>query len=538
MLFEQLSQEEREIIENYIDENAFSNTNCSQRSVPLQHILRIWDSEKQSLFHLFGDQLILSKSISFKKEEEELEAELSDIFSKSGNFNKIDQFFSEYETTISNIFDPWSDLWSLAISLIHTSALAKNTYEGEPFYFPLKNGRKIKIQRGSKIAKTLGKIAESYELKGFEEFRIAHSQILNQKEIKGNLCLSIHPLDFMTLSDNDCGWDSCMTWTECNGYYRQGTVEMMNSPCVIVAYLEAEDPYPICKDSENKRQFYWNNKKWRELFIVDENVITNVKAYPYRNWSITEMVLDWLKELAENAGLGTYTKNAVKYHAFSFFEIKELKKTVNVSFFTGMMYNDFGDNQMGYFNTQIPERRLEITYSGEPECMACGETDVLFEDESHLVCQECSGDYYTCDCCGQRIPVSDDIFYIDGEGICPDCFDCNTYQDIFTEENHLEENMKHLYVSFDNGKTIYLPSDYCLIDYNSAFAPKEYEDCFSHLYLGNGDYGVYYFVMAEDLTEDGLDCIANVKTVDELKSIIMKSRNIVEREIFNFQEAS
>ena len=27
----------------------------------------------------------------------------------------------------------------------------------------------------------------------------------------------------------------------------------------------------------------WNNKKWRSLYIVDENFITNIKGYPYQH---------------------------------------------------------------------------------------------------------------------------------------------------------------------------------------------------------------------------------------------------------------
>ena len=51
------------------------------------------------------------------------------------------------------------------------------------------------------------------------------------------------------------------------------------------------------------------------------------------------------------------------------------------------------DKEKFFFEKQPEDADFELT-----------ENDVLFEDESHLVCQECSGDYYTCDCCGQRIP--------------------------------------------------------------------------------------------------------------------------------------
>ena len=93
-------------------------------------------------------------------------------------------------------------------------------------------------------------------LEEFEDFRIKHSRILSEKEFIGRLSLSIHPLDFMTMSDNDSDWSSCMSWRTC-GSYRRGTVEMMNSPCVVVAYLSASKPMVLDRGSH----FKWNIKK-------------------------------------------------------------------------------------------------------------------------------------------------------------------------------------------------------------------------------------------------------------------------------------
>ena len=44
------------------------------------------------------------------------------------------------------------------------------------------------------------------------------------------------------MSDNDYGWDSCMGWMN-EGEYRLGTVEMMNSPCIVVAYIDGEEAW-------------------------------------------------------------------------------------------------------------------------------------------------------------------------------------------------------------------------------------------------------------------------------------------------------
>jgi hypothetical protein len=115
-----------------------------------------------------------------------------------------------------------------------------NDKESLSFVSP-KDGSKVTITLGMKFMKALGKVVEAYNLdqEMFEEFRIAHSQILNDKKLSGRLCLSIHPLDYMTMSDNESDWGSCMSWRE-GGCYRRGTVEMMTSPVVVVAYLKSE----------------------------------------------------------------------------------------------------------------------------------------------------------------------------------------------------------------------------------------------------------------------------------------------------------
>lgn len=533
MLFEQLKDDEIVMLEEYIDYYAFTNTKNGVRTVSLEHLLRIWEKEKEPLFHMFGDKLILSKEVLFRKEDEELEDEFDELTSDIGN--PCREFLCKYNNLMGEILTVYTDEWYEACGLISFSSLSRNTYEGDPFQIPLKNGKSVKVQKGSKIMKILGKIADSYGIDGFEDFRIAHSQILNQKYIKGNLCLSIHPLDYMTMSDNECGWESCMSWTE-TGYYRQGTVEMMNSPLVVVAYLTSEERMPICFYAKEDKTLSWNSKKWRELFIVDKDIITNVKAYPYRNWSITRKVLDWLKELAERANLGKYTNKAEEYPAFSRYTIKELDKTVNISPLTGMMYNDFNDHQMGYFNVDIEEGRHEIIYSGEPECMSCGATDELFEDESFLACQRCSGNNYICDCCGQTIYSSSGVFYIDGEGLCADCYDENTYYDVFTGERHLEENMRQLYVSFDQGKTIYSLGQDCLINYEASISHDDYKRFYKQLYIGSGDWVKYYFIMAEDLTDRGLFNVARVETSEELKEKILNG-DYEKKEIFTILKA-
>ena len=58
---------------------------------------------------------------------------------------------------------------------------------------------------------TLRKICVEFDLslEDYETVRLAQSQLLNNAFCQGTLTLSISPIDFVSMSDNDCGWAVC-----------------------------------------------------------------------------------------------------------------------------------------------------------------------------------------------------------------------------------------------------------------------------------------------------------------------------------------
>jgi hypothetical protein len=86
-------------------------------------------------------------------------------------------------------------------------------------------------------------------MEDFKKWQTWLSTICTVKEYKTNLVLSIHPIDFMTSSDNASGWTSCMNWRD-DGGYSSGTIEMMNSNMVIIAYLENNSKSFIFRDNQ------------------------------------------------------------------------------------------------------------------------------------------------------------------------------------------------------------------------------------------------------------------------------------------------
>lgn len=447
MLFEKLPENEKLLIEKYIDTYACEGK--VSRTASLEHILRIWDNEKRNLYEILGNEFIISKNIFYEKDTEELISEYSKVDYR--NNSPIKTFRLNYFSKINELKVDYSVYNGLS-ELMSYKNIILNRYEGKTFSIPLPNGKKYVVQNGTKVMRALTKISSVFGIEGFEEFRLSHSQLLNDKTIKGELCLSIHPLDYMTMSDNDCDWESCMNWRGV-GDYRRGTVTMMNSPMVVVAYLKSSTDMNLFGEGST-----WNNKKWRELFIINEEGIFAIKGYPFWNRDLEDIVLDWLVELTNKWGkFGEYYKDVIKFGNEEMITVND--KSYMFSMSCDTMYNDFYDIHKMCINKNatpinvdedgtVVDKPVVIYFSGDDECMACGSIDSDFEGEYELLCESC---YYPLRCCncGEVIQDDEDRYEVDGEIYCSYCYNrlpvcacCgekhnwNMIRDIYVAESH------------------------------------------------------------------------------------------------------
>jgi hypothetical protein len=504
MLFEKLSQADKNLTYQWICNYAGGPTNRSERA-PLSDLLSHWDTNKVDLWKLFGGEFILQKSVLFEKNKQDLQNEIYSACRGYGEEDNMQEFYRAF----------WDWYWNLDSSvrtwrierLVDCEILACNEYDGETFEVPMPDGKSLRVQKGTKPLRILAKIAKAYNLAGFEEFRLAHSRVLNQKKLSGELCLSIHTMDYMTMSDNDCDWDSCMSWRN-DGCYRRGTVEMMNSRFVVVAYLRAK----------NDMQFYggetWNNKKWRTLLIVDADCIASVKGYPYQSEELTKLCIEWLSELAER-NVGWKFNNTT--HAYDYYDhITDNGVDHKVEFSTYFMYNDF-DSCTHYirFGEHAPSY-ISINYSGAATCMFCGQVEDFDDDDEAetLVCSRCWDFAYCahCDCRYDR----EDMYYLDGEYICEYCYDERTENDAITGALHLEENMSRLYLAKDHNEpdyssdeyiSVYMPQFYHDEEKVKKYFPNIDKDTVSHygiFHSGIYYYTTMYYVRVDECSKEGL----------------------------------
>ena len=526
-LFEQLS--DKDLIERYVDAYAgVERVNRNIEQASLSRILRFWDEEKQTLYRLLGNQFIIEKEIFYEKPIEEIEDELSRSLGYGKMRNFCDIFYS-FSNDYRCEHDDWN-IYSNLNKLVSVPNLARNKFGDDTFSIPLPDGKKLTVNHGCKPIRILAKIAQIFHLEGFEEFRLEHSRILNQKRLKGTLCLSIHPLDYMTMSDNTYGWDSCMNWMN-EGQYRMGTVEMMNSPYVVVAYLKGSDNLQFFNNE-------WNSKKWRNLFIVKEDAICSVKGYPYINSTFDEILVEWLAELAyTNMGWqynkDTYTQK-VDYDYFDIWDKETGELLAHLNFSTDVMYNDFNNNTKVSCKLGLNHpKTIHTHYSGQTECMYCGQAVSIddLEDEGCLICSDCAY-YLHCDNCGDTIEDEDDAYELDGSTYCRYCWEEYAQFCPLEEEYHHRENCGTLYIVDDSLKDV-VNNEGCISEevFNDAWLynlpiyhtiyssmKRDYSYYFKDLYTILVKYSNYwgthnrttFIVYKSDIKEDVLKDIQNM----------------------------
>lgn len=414
---------------------------------PLDVILRFWDSNKVDIYKLFGNKFIVERNIDI-----EYPISLMCNAIDAEIIQRQPTFVREYYNMTGEYYSRDYQLYTALCDLMSLETLASNRYSYDSVLIPVPDGKPIALNTGAKAMKMLAKIAETFELKGFEEFRLQHSRILNHKRFKGTLCVSIHPLDYMTMSDNDYNWDSCMSWQK-PGEYRQGTIETMNSESVIVAYLKGEEDMMLWN---NDPEASWNNKRWRELFYVTPELVTQIRGYPFNDEILEQCIFDILFDLMR-ANAPDWNWNDASFNCYANKNV--VLPDGNLMYMTvsnHVMYNDYSGSHKAYMSEHLFSklrygRDYTMNISGATLCLACGEDWTYDWDRfntEYFECPRCAGEY-VCDNCGEYVNSDELVAFADSDDyICHYCADrigsvCQNCEDWYHDNNLNYIYMEH-----------------------------------------------------------------------------------------------
>lgn len=493
-LIDKLTEHDKEVMKLYIEKNG-----CRLEDfIGLDKWLENWSHSKQKLYHLLGDSFVKEYPYSYQKNDMELRTEFQKLILDHPIKKEYHHFYLFYIKKAEYINEDQLNFFNHLLDI--------NNFIDDKISYSLKikkpnANRMLQIQAGTKPIKAIGRVFEyfaeelgydDYLKDQFEEFKKRYAIILSERTLTGKLCVSIHPMDFMTMSDNASNWTSCMSWEE-DGCYHVGTVEMMNSNNVMCAYLIIGDRQFIFDnkvDANGEVLGAWNNKKWRQLIYITKDILMGGKAYPYSSREMTETLLANVKKLAEDNLHWTYEFGPELYqdmiHVNEIYHMNrqrewmriEKKNPVkhNIIWDTKGMYNDMlNDSRTNYwcYRNKVKHTKI-ISASGKAPCLCCGSSVISYDEDNGnmyneryrrvgaTICRDCEENLYTCTICGATGHNKKFTTLIHGERVCNYCLNsirtcpcCGDY--FFTNRwNTIMEDYfynPYLYEDLSKGKT-------------------------------------------------------------------------------------
>lgn len=338
-------------------------------------------------------------------------------------------------------------------------------------YFP-----KVKAVVGQKVSRIVGKIAKQLGIDKDVDWNKEYAKYcdaINPLAVKRHTILSCHPIDYFTMSFGN-SWASCHTIDKTNkrnmpndyeGCYSSGTLSYMLDGSSFVYYTVDKD--------YNGNELELQDKINRNMFHMGEDKLIQARVYPQATDG-EEGIYKQIREIAQKViadclGVPNLWKNIKgsrecsdvtssygthyrDYTSFSDCNVSYLKgetELVNINRIS-IGHNPICPN-CGREHDYEKAIECEGCYCGEVQCYECGEyydREDMHEIDGGWYCEDCcfycdyherwevgcrddqtwvdgygrvcdeamdSGDFYTCDRCGDVYLIEGDYNYIETE---------------------------------------------------------------------------------------------------------------------------
>lgn len=348
-------------------------------------------------------------------------------------------------------------------------------------------------RRGMKIIKAFKLFFADDDDENLKRLQAEASAIMNEDKIEGTFCVSIHPLDYISISDNDHNWHTCHAM---DSDYRAGNFNYMADKHTVVCYVKTGHDRKISNFPDTVP---WNSKKWRVLLFFDKtlNFIMAGKQYPLQSeealnffqkawdeshfekdgsikYTQVQKVSPWHKDQVNSVKIDGYEykfvypmipighhlepihkiyvpgKNTLQYN--DILRNETYKKEVRYAYLVSKhLWSCFKDAGITYTNLEgaqtskylFAETETPFIQAGEEVyCPHCG-LDVIATPEA-ILCDHCALKYYdnnlldedyfpTCEICGNRF-IHYEGNWIKGQHVCQICSQEKSIWEDYKEE--------------------------------------------------------------------------------------------------------
>lgn len=384
----------------------YSQPNLSNVEIDCGNLIDEWWENKKKYFDIMLDRKLIWESpnpVSVSYSPEMQESMFNQFISAAVSF------LSKEGHTRSEI-DYWED-WMLS----NSKSFFSNTVSS------ISGCEDTDMKIGMKLIKAF---------KYFNEFKDSEirflqdlaSQVIQKTKVEGTLCISIHPLDYMTISENNMNWRSCHAL---DGEYRAGNLSYMLDPSTVVCYIKSNSDTQLRSFPQG---MLWNNKKWRVLlhFQKDFNIVYVNRQYPFSSD-------DLIYELQHTAPMMYAGFGSTRYYISNngFKEVNGIPLSQNYFTYKGRVINPVeacgGDEQSLQYNDFIysPHYTPQFIRNDRKFFLSDG------FDTALKICQTEIGKRVKCPCCNSEYLTDSDCFVCETckdqiNGVIGYCEDCSS----------------------------------------------------------------------------------------------------------------
>lgn len=299
--------------------------------------LRDWAISKYKFYRIFGRKLSVSKEIQTTPDD-----------------NSIKEILREIKLTFP-LYAPVFE--NIAIEAFISKKI-KNSNASSVFF------KDKRVKTGMSITKFIS-------FYGNKDLDTEISKMY-QDVGKNTIFLSIDPVDYLTVSINSSGWESCHHFLD--GCYRNAGLSYMVDKTTFISFASRKN---ISYSFEFP--YEWNTKNWRQMVYMSEKNSATVfsRQYPYSSDEISKCVRELFEELVSSF-FGS--KNAWKVYS-------DCKRT-NIDVEKGersLVYNDIANE----YSHKVIRAKDDIGFDSSDSIMIGGKVKTLFDKSLIIPNEKC-----------------------------------------------------------------------------------------------------------------------------------------------------
>ncbi len=314
----------------------------------------------------------------------------------------------------------------------------------------------IRIPKGTKIVRAF-KYFEDHE-SVLQELQTRASMIIQENSVTGTFCISVHPLDFLSASENTHKWRSCHAL---DGEYRSGNLSYMCDKSTIMCYLKSDSE--LHKLPSFPEDVKWNSKKWRMWLFLEDNreALFAGRQYPFfsesgltlakefyinycgaksHHWSkwYDDFIIDFPRKenSASRRDRNLYNGRNVMLRGRVYGMVDLVQDVKNPLHFNDLIYSTcYVPYYCWNYYPSDDSKPLHFSIGSSVACLECGKAPICEGDGGSMKCWDCEMEVATkenrnfvhCVCCDRRM-VRINSYY--GENVngwlCEECLQNET----------------------------------------------------------------------------------------------------------------